>query len=842
MSDNSLPVLLNQGLDLVSPPLLAEAGALIGCLNYETTGDAGYRRLDGYERYDGFPDGGVAAFLVVELEANVPADQAQLVNGSVLSYLNTDGTTETIGVVVDVDGTTVNYIAFRRTVTIHNGDSVAVLTPSGNSYLFNAVTDSVTGRTLFSDAAGYVQQLRDYSSQLRALVMQAPSAVAGLNYSRDRLYEAVDAASVRFKILNASLPGPLPGATIRWKGKIYTVMSLEDAAAAGDGTTYTVHLAPTSGTATASDAFVEIDSAGAAVKTYATVATAPTTSGSKYAVLGYANNPEVATTRGFTYLSPAAMFSFDAGSFTGGGNPPSGIYYAVGSDGAVLEIDMKGLVQLDGSFTDGDATGRAQAHILDQTDGTRNYLKDGDVIHSEYPTTGSSAVLTIDGDPSMPLLAGTGSLRLKNTRYQWGTYNFLASAATYELYGTNGVFRAFWATPTAYGNIVTQDNLALDNPKYISFHAGNNLALGFSEGSVQLSVGGEPYNYNGVDGALEIGTGDNVTGLLEASGDSTLVFGKRSIRRITGTNDATLSLKSVVSNAGALDYTAVNVANKPVFCDPNGVSTLEQTSAYGDFAGERATYKISTWLFPKLVPSPDTIEIGGVACAFAVRKKNQYRLFLNSGEVVSICFTTQGPICMLSDYALQTTGSGVKDVRTPLAWSSEVDDNGREQLHVVWDRAISQQGQDGKVGTIPDGTQPYRLDYGWGYDGKTFAHHFDTAHVFMDNGSHMGKIVRVRMHGLGYGLASLNLTGSSIETNFDQPFQNAEQDISMPPTQEYFYDSMSPVTSIIDQANWGLGIKLRVYGKLDENTDITEPSHVCQVLVCYLETEGALDY
>lgn len=842
MSDSSLPVLLNQGLDLVSPPLLAESGALIGCLNYETTGDAGYRRIDGYERYDGFPDGGVANFLVVELQADVPSDQPQLVAGSVLSYLVSGGTESVIGVVVDVDSTTINYVAFRRTVTIHDGDKIAVTTPSGFTFQFTAQTDSVLGRALFSDAADYVQQLRDYSTQLRATVLQAPSAVAGLNYSRDRLYEAVDAAYVRFQILAANLPAPLPGATILWKGKKWTVLAVEDAVNSGGNITYTFHLAPTDGTGTASNAFVEIDSAGTAVKTYATVSTAPTTSGSKYAVLGYANNPDVSPARGFTYLAPAMHFDFDAGALAGGGNPSAGTYYAVGSDGAVLKIQLKGLVQLDGSFTSSDATGRVQAVVTEQVAGTRNYLKDDDVIHSVYPTTGTSAVMTINGIPSAPLLAGTGSLRAFNTRYQWGTYNFLASAATYELYGTNGVFRAFWATPASYGNIITQDDAALDNPKYVSFHAGNNLALGFAEGSVQLSVGGDPYNFNGIDGAIEIGTGDNVTGLLEASGDSTLIFGKRSIRRITGTNDATMSLKTVVPNAGALDYTAVNVANQPVFCDPNGVSTLEQTSAYGDFSGKRATYKLSTWLFPKLVPAPDTIEIGGVACAMAVRKKNQYRLFLNSGEVVSICFTTDGPVCMLSDYALQITGNDTKDVRTPLAWSSEVDDAGREQLHVVWDRAISQQGQDGKVGTIPDERQPYKLDYGWGFDGRTFAHHFDTAHVFMDNGSHMGQIIRVRLHGLSYGVSSLNLTGSSIEKDFDQQFQEAVQDISLPRTQEFFYDRMQPVTNIVDQANWGLGIKLRVYSKLAENTLITEPSHVCQVLVCYLDTDGATDY
>ena len=55
-SDSSIklhPVALNQGLDLVTTPMLVEPGALIDCLNYEMTDTSGYRRIDGYEKYDG---------------------------------------------------------------------------------------------------------------------------------------------------------------------------------------------------------------------------------------------------------------------------------------------------------------------------------------------------------------------------------------------------------------------------------------------------------------------------------------------------------------------------------------------------------------------------------------------------------------------------------------------------------------------------------------------------------------------------------------------------------------------------------------------------------------------
>ena len=41
------------GLDLESPALLIPPGSLISGMNYVAATEGGYRRIDGYERYDG---------------------------------------------------------------------------------------------------------------------------------------------------------------------------------------------------------------------------------------------------------------------------------------------------------------------------------------------------------------------------------------------------------------------------------------------------------------------------------------------------------------------------------------------------------------------------------------------------------------------------------------------------------------------------------------------------------------------------------------------------------------------------------------------------------------------
>ena len=44
---------LDGGLDLVTPKLLVEPGRLVDCLNYECADQVGYKKIDGFERYDG---------------------------------------------------------------------------------------------------------------------------------------------------------------------------------------------------------------------------------------------------------------------------------------------------------------------------------------------------------------------------------------------------------------------------------------------------------------------------------------------------------------------------------------------------------------------------------------------------------------------------------------------------------------------------------------------------------------------------------------------------------------------------------------------------------------------
>ena len=61
---------LRGGLDLVTPNIRLTPGRVLGAQNYEPSPD-GYRRIAGYERYDGQPKPSEASYWLLKLDRNV---------------------------------------------------------------------------------------------------------------------------------------------------------------------------------------------------------------------------------------------------------------------------------------------------------------------------------------------------------------------------------------------------------------------------------------------------------------------------------------------------------------------------------------------------------------------------------------------------------------------------------------------------------------------------------------------------------------------------------------------------------------------------------------------------
>lgn len=831
MTDATNVIQLDGGLDLRTPPLLAGTGTLLDCLNYEISADVGYRRWDGYERRDGYPGGGFFTWNSINIGmVGYPMSDWQA--GDII-YRETDLVTYTaVGVVTEVDvaNLRISYVPYADNTklfvgnVIYRWDGVSAFNP------YAVATASIDGRLVYTDPDVYLSTTRDYQELLRLAVQDAPSKIAGVYYSRDRSYEVLDAVTVEED--NFIAPNFIEGERVRYNGKEYIYGGFVPTGVIVSNRQH--NLIPTGNNASPVDGdIVGIDTGTSAFPGGGS----PILRGAKYGYLVWCGFPDrnfgtlSTTTRARILIRPGLHYSFNNGTYAGGSiYPPTGTYYATTSGGGTLVATGR-VNQFDastGTWAGNNAAGRANFEITSPGTG-RTHLITGDEIHNAWPTTGSSRVMTLTSNSTIAKLAGTEALRQGETFYQWGTFNFYASVGSESLFLTNGAYRATIADPSGYSNVYTQDNAALDNPKYLTFHGASILALGFAEGSVQLSVTGVPWDYKGERGALEIGTGDDITGMLEGVNDSTLVFGRRSIRRITGTTDTTLELATVSANAGAYDYTCVNVGATPVFTGPTGVSTLEQTANYGDYAGERATANISTWLLPRIVVTEGGIDPVGARCAIPVRNKNQYRLFLNSGDVISVTFTAEGPKVMKGSYKLP----GYKPP-IPFAWGSSVSDLGDEHIEMVWDKEYARTvGTDDEL--LPADNRAYRLDNGWGFDGGQMPHYFDVVWAFLGGGYDNVTINQVRLHGLGYGVATLDLKTAGLETDYDQDYHTSIQEINMPKNTKLLYDEMKPVTGIIDSANWGLAIKIRINGTKPANSPDTEPPHICQAIQVYVQ-------
>lgn len=70
MTQQSKDIILTGGLDLVTPHVEMNAGRMIGGFNHEAT-DRGYRRIDGYERFDGNPEPSKAFYYAIPFHNGV---------------------------------------------------------------------------------------------------------------------------------------------------------------------------------------------------------------------------------------------------------------------------------------------------------------------------------------------------------------------------------------------------------------------------------------------------------------------------------------------------------------------------------------------------------------------------------------------------------------------------------------------------------------------------------------------------------------------------------------------------------------------------------------------------
>lgn len=854
------PVALNAGLDLSTAKLLVEPGSMIDCLNYEVVDELGYRRIDGYTRYDGS--------ISLSDVGNIRI-YSSVVTTAIGHPVTTNNFWLRAPVSLNIVGWAVSYTSIDAT------SGTLVYIPLTGSPILEAVVSmpgplTYTTSGTITEGAMTQAQLVTFESAFRSLVVDPLySTPVGLHWHRDYLFAVVPLLAVNYRASNDNqVVSYTPYTTITAAGvngvlldKIVTqaagvtdeeqgiLIIRPDGLDLGDQTT---NLA----------AWEALNGGGAATLTGAVTVGAGTVlfsalagdyvltgPASDYASVWVARRPSnladgaYSGTAGWYELGDSLTLSVTLSgvqtafkSLANGNTEAESTYYFESSPGNSVRAVLMDYYVASGAFDTGNAVVRLQIKkpVLDV--GTHSLvITTADDMYLETGTTTKLGDVTTTS--SFNYLPGIPSLLENSSRYQMLSANFYANDGGDAVYGVNGAGRAFTFGRDGdyFSFIYTQDTASLDKPRHVENHALH-LALGFREGSVQLSVVGNPRSFSGLLGASDIGVGDRVTGLMALPGSTLGVFCEQSIWSIVGSTVDAFDTQVIAPKTGCIEYTLVN-CGEPVFCNNTGITTLSASANYGDFSSKKLSQKVTAWLLPRLRRgNVQTMNAAGIACALPVREKNQYRLFFNDGQILTLTLRSEvGPAFTFQRYYLEMATITETDKRLiPLASTSQVDWQGKERIFVSHYNAQS---------TI-ETTQVFALECGNSFDGDYIPHQFDINWYTPGNPGQFHTLKRVRAHGLSRGVANINVYAVGPQTDFyflGNEWSTDTVPLNMPRTNPIgIVSDLQPVTNITDLAARGLAIQVRVEGS-NTNLALIEPTHVVQVLILFTSPAGAPD-
>lgn len=435
---------------------------------------------------------------------------------------------------------------------------------------------------------------------------------------------------------------------------------------------------------------------------------------------------------------------------------PAARYFVTDNGTDVCSVDITYYYTKDGSWKAGTASGGVQyTNLRRDIVGDKHFIDVGDKFYTSQAdaVAQTNPVLEVAGVPRYNGLPGLNQLIDNQSRYSFVTANYFGRDDWDGVYGVSGAGRAF--SLSVYDadndgsmekyliNITTNtaEDIEEDKPRHVAFFQ-NTLALGYSSGIVRFSVAGEPENFDGTAGAAEIGVGDRVTGLLPLRGTTLAVYGENSIRAVVGAYADQFALETLSPDIGAIEYTCVN-SGVPIHCDQRGISTLEQSEKYGNWAGVRLSSRITPWLQRRLYRETSYVGGVGIVCAYPVRAKNQYRLHFSDGEVLSMSINPdQAPSFTTSMY---TVGGDDGAFFVPLAVSCEADEEGAERVH------MSHYAPTSRVPAY-ESSLVYEFEKGWSFDGHFIPNSY-SLNWYSRNPFVSTKVQNVALDGLSRGVS-----------------------------------------------------------------------------------------
>ena len=607
---------LQGGLDLVSPVLNVKPGFLLDGINYEPDINGGYRRIPGYERYDGQPSPSDRANTVLQL------DQEDVFNvGDVL----TGESSQASGTVILID---------RQLVCLCSVQGEFQLETITNQLN----TTTVTSLDYTQDAmTAYTQHQRWQAMEdhYRALIYEPPGTgkIEGVCHYQGKTFAfRKDGETV---IISESSPtgwiGYLQSDYLRFQGGGQRIPEEGDTFTTPNEATATIARVIRQGGSSddlsvygyfmldnivgtindgdclelGSHSAGQVQSAGYVTMTIEGIALTATLPAVGEQVKNQNDPPAVGkvheailrqegdtpeTINGWFLLSDVTEDFADGDRISRmveeGETEPEPFGNVKGQplptirsiDHGDTPAEIGDIVEF--GINDNDPKGRVYwTHTYSDNDGDRLYLVLQDVI-GQPEADDNIYVIQIagyaNGTPQAIELASGGV-------FEFRIWNFFARPEQERIYGCNGQGPAFELNPHTglICPILMDDETQENNPHAIEVHK-NHLFLGLPGGLVRHSVIGEPMNFNGQLGAFEVGTGDEVTALVSHPGDVLAIICRNRIQGLYGQTIDNWQMNLIAENAGGYPRT-VQLLQQAYMLDDNGIIELQRVMAYGNF-------------------------------------------------------------------------------------------------------------------------------------------------------------------------------------------------------------------------------------------------------------------
>ena len=621
----------NGGLDVVTPALSVDPGFALAMVNYEPWFNGGYRRIDGYERFDGHakPSNGTALGVVMGSLSGITGVGTFTATSGTNVYQPGTGVTSGATAIVVAAIATASLIVTGTVTTTGTQYWIALTNVSGTFVTGEKVyigTTTSTGTIVTVPSVGYAPT----GTGTDGYTYMSEFLFGAQNYYRQQIGNVPGTGNILGAWCNGTNTYAVRGTSFIHSGTATaTSAGLWLASGAGwtqSGVTFatTLYYSGLLSTTQSAAFTASIDAAGI-------MHVSAMTNGTIYV------NGTVADTPGLVPIGATVVAQLGTATGQVGQYQLSIIPSVPVASETMTTLNPPAALPTLGQIVVGatsSATGTVYQSVPQDT--TVGYIAFSSVSYPGGTATfksGETLQLIVSAvATSFGTAAANGTaFSLPNTGfYRFCNANFYATANTYNTYGVNGQGPAFEINQNNLVTPILMPQTALPNqpatgqwPFLVCSYQGF-LFLAFPNGIYQQSVAGAPLQFDGFLGAEEFSVGDGITGLFSMVGPNLIIPTKHSSFALSGNSDSNFVQSLIAEKAGAILYSG-QLLDTVYAINNLGITSLSRTQSYGNFVGSTVSQLVQP-IVTTLRPNFNDSTI--------VRASNEVRFYFNDGSAL----------------------------------------------------------------------------------------------------------------------------------------------------------------------------------------------------------------